>query len=370
MKKQYGGVTYSSEDNFNYSTNRDVQEPESLFKYFSFSKYSVEALSNCYLYASHPFDLNDLLDSKKELLYLSKKPNINSYRTLHSQMKRYKYSLNHLFENDKGEQYLENLYNATSGKLGIISLCSNPNSPLMWPHYTQEKGFQLEFDTKKLTHSIDEFIESERSDLNNSEQVDYIGLFPINYVSSLEALNVNEFIEQNGLSLMFNILYNIKHYNWSYEQEWRILISRSWMGIPFSKHVLGEDLKAKPTSRFAHYGIDAIRSITIGRHFFDSRIYKPHIPMQQESGKSTAKFTFKNDIQLSDDLIAIKSHHIKFIKFIIEEFRQEVYMSAHQVLFKDQNGNEIIRSNQKIKISNLKNEEYEVVFFDEYLNNL
>lgn len=367
MKKQYGNITYSSKENFNYSTNQDIRKPSALFKYYTFSKYSVDALLNCYLYASHPFDLNDILDSKKELLYLSQKPNIKSYQELHDTMKYYKSSAEHFYKNDDGEQYLENMYYAISSKLGMISLCSNRNSPLMWPHYTHEKGFQLEFDANKLTDSIDSLIESEHSDKNKMEQDKYIGLFPINYVPKLEALDVNVFLEQNALSLLFNILYNIKHEYWTYEEEWRILISRAWMGIPISKNVLGEDWKAEPESRFAHYSIDAIKSVTIARHFFDSRIYKSNLPIEHVDGKTAAKFTFKNDVQLSDELISLKSSHIKFMKFLTEKFPKEVYMSSHQVLFKDKVENEIVRANQRIEISNLKNEEYEVVFFDEYL---
>ena len=45
--------------------------PEYLFKYYSFGKYSIDALINNYLYASHPYELNDILDSSRFLYFTS-----------------------------------------------------------------------------------------------------------------------------------------------------------------------------------------------------------------------------------------------------------------------------------------------------------
>lgn len=68
----YGKVTYFQKDKFEFSTNPEFKKPKSLFKYYSMSDYNVEAITQNYLFASHPFDLNDILDSKRELLYLTK----------------------------------------------------------------------------------------------------------------------------------------------------------------------------------------------------------------------------------------------------------------------------------------------------------
>lgn len=49
----------------------DKESPKYVFKFYSVNRYSVDALLNSYLYASHPFDHNDILDSSNLLLYTS-----------------------------------------------------------------------------------------------------------------------------------------------------------------------------------------------------------------------------------------------------------------------------------------------------------
>jgi len=264
----YNGFKYIKDyriENGGVKIQHNKEIPEFLYKYYSVTKYSVDALKNNYLYASHPMELNDVLDCSsffwitnenieflkfKKLLY----PNQNNIQVLEE-----------LYENDKENNfsfYCSESWVKLSNLFGVISLSENRNCPLMWPHYTEEKGFQLKFKTKDLIEGVEE----------NNEGNIFKGLNPINYSDELSPINLNEFSKPFIPAIY---MMNIKDSKWSYENEWRIIISRVNMGIPFSKGgwLLRDDYKPETCNRYSTYGRNQILDITLGSSFFNTRDY-------------------------------------------------------------------------------------------------
>jgi len=100
--------------------------PEYLFKFYSLSNHNIEALINSYFYASHPYELNDILDSSRFLFFVSEPIQIEAYETLYCQE-------NKVFKTEKEFiqfyeldikndciEYLSHLYNVTSNYYGVI----------------------------------------------------------------------------------------------------------------------------------------------------------------------------------------------------------------------------------------------------------
>ena len=124
------------------------KKPENLFKFYAFNNFSIDALINSYLYASHPFELNDTLDSSPFLLYTSKSIKFSFYEKFLGPSYKDKRELQKFYKNDANKKnlcrgYISTLWEIVSNIFGIISMTGKENNPLMWPHYTQEKGFQI-----------------------------------------------------------------------------------------------------------------------------------------------------------------------------------------------------------------------------------
>ena len=60
----YKDWTYELKNsNFNVIPPEGIETPSSVFKYYSNNKNSLDALVNQYLFCSHPYQLNDSIDS-------------------------------------------------------------------------------------------------------------------------------------------------------------------------------------------------------------------------------------------------------------------------------------------------------------------
>lgn len=195
-------------------------KPKYLYKYFSSSKYNTEALLKSYLYSSHPIDLNDILDSSFFFLYTSKPFSIEQYKKFFSPaFKGSQEKLFELYRNDLENphlcgRFILEMWKQLSNLIGIISTSEKENNNLMWPHYTQEQGFQLRWNTEKLEESI----------VNNLDDgQEYLGVFPLNYVSNIEPIDVNLF-RKWFIPLFYSL--TTKSTEWHYENEWRFIISK------------------------------------------------------------------------------------------------------------------------------------------------
>lgn len=53
---------------FEVFPSEKMMEPASFFKYYALNSYSIEALTGCYVYATHPNKFNDSIDCNSQIL--------------------------------------------------------------------------------------------------------------------------------------------------------------------------------------------------------------------------------------------------------------------------------------------------------------
>lgn len=70
---QYKDFTYKADEKGrSIIIKENIESPKCVYKYYSMNKYSIDAFIRGYLYASHPFQFNDSIDSSYLLLDFSK----------------------------------------------------------------------------------------------------------------------------------------------------------------------------------------------------------------------------------------------------------------------------------------------------------
>lgn len=231
----------NDETYFNIIPDRVVQKPDILFKLYSLSENSVNALINNYVYATHPNQFNDLFDCNEELINFDDEEDIRIFlRTAYSEeqidsmlQSNFQSTSTHVQRNFKAVLYR---------LIGVLSMTEDPFNILMWSYYTNHYGFMLEFDISKFPFKFQ-------------------GPFPINYQKEISPISVKE----TGVQLAMLIQTNLKYSDWKHENEWRLLIdSEEPMFSPFHKDLEklgGHDRKFK-------YPKEAIKSISLGNRFF------------------------------------------------------------------------------------------------------
>ncbi len=234
----------------NYSfkiLNKDGGEfrpPSSLFKFYALTDYNVEAVRSFSFWASDKWQLNYPFDCHQGLIDFN---NLNeSDKEIINQMFR---DVSLSFE-DKCYWLFVSIFK----ELGIVSLTqqddNKPLNKLMWAHYTNNRGFCIEFAPDKL--------------LNDQ----LLGVFPINYVNKIEAEKWDIKNDAKGFE-PFLYLTNVKYDEWEYENEWRIIAFKKSSYMHLSWY--NDNNKKESANRLFDYNSEAIKSITLGPLFFDFR---------------------------------------------------------------------------------------------------
>lgn len=267
-KHDFNGFSYiqNYEQLKGTTIEHSLEKPESIFKFYSFSKYSVDSILKGYFYASHPFDLNDTFDSTKFLMATSKKLDFEYYQKLlqdvfsNEQIEDF-YSKDNESDEYKGRQYIDKLWDISTNLFGIISTTASEYNLLMWPHYTQEMGFQIKLNSEKLEDSIKK---------NLTDKEDYLGFFPINYCKNLRVIDISDY---TAMYIPIYYVTNVKTDKWKYEEEWRFVVGKQNMGVPYSKVGLlpREDYFVQTENRYIKYDLTLIEEITVAHNFFNAR---------------------------------------------------------------------------------------------------
>jgi hypothetical protein len=296
----------------------------------------VDAFVNGYFYASHPIELNDILDSSPFLFFTSKPLEYKLYeKFLGFAYKDNEDELKKFYEEDCSpknlcKSYISKLYYSTTNLFGVISLTERENNPLMWPHYTQEKGFQIKFNTSKMEQSIENKI---------TEDEEYLGLYPINYTDQLEPIDIS------GFQTMLIPLYyatNIKSDQWKYENEWRFLVGKQNMGVPYSKSGLDprEDWFVNKANRYIYYDKNLIDEICLGFDFFNGREFK----FKWLDDKS---FRIKTKPKEENWLSEPQS---RLLEYIATELNDKLYYSGIKYELDENKKHYLIRTKERLEI--------------------
>lgn len=267
--------------------------PKSVFKFYSATKNSFEAFNKHYLFISHPYHLNDLMDGNIYTLDLRNISNAQ-YEVFKQQIIQQAPQIRDkaIWQklNPGSDPQLIQLQNAIMASYfsygGIVSLTTqNRFNELMWSHYTSESGFMIEFDTNQLINSI---VKDSR---NN--HIKKIYFKPIEY-------------KQNPISISCLRYQNIEHINiynatqkndeWAYEKEWRLILTSSlYMGLPQSIYADASDHEiTNINNRKVYYSDQAIKNIYLGKKFWERPNAKKEI--LQNSNKDIKIYEVTSEI--------------------------------------------------------------------------
>ena len=234
--------------------------PKSLFKFYSNSKYSLEAFLENYIYMSHPYQFNDLMDTRpytidarnidKSTFDILKQNAINETPEIQEYY-------NFCWNGDCNYGVLQSIqtyiFDTFFSFSGVSSFAEkNRFNELMWSHYAKESGFMIEFDLEKLIEGIENNQQNER--------FKKISLRPIQYKEEFTSI-------KSDICSSFQEINEINTYQkgeeWKYENEWRLLgCSDYYMGKFDYYKGLPKKLQEK---RRIYYDPNAIRRIYLGK---------------------------------------------------------------------------------------------------------
>ncbi|MDQ0594576.1 hypothetical protein QFZ37_002945 [Chryseobacterium ginsenosidimutans] len=317
---KYGDWVYKLE-NGNHEVEAPKEAPKSVFKYYSNNLNSRNALINQYLFCSHPYHLNDSMDST-DLLWDFSNLSEALYLKFYDQYDfENSIEINYLKEKENGFKQIKHLfYNMITNCTGIISLTTQPLHTLMWAHYSTEKGFMIELDWEVVKNNLP---------ILNDEITNYV-FFPIQYVENLESI---DFFLNNCKSPDVPFLYSIgvKRNDWRYEDEWRFVTYSQGYGIPNSLLSPFDNIQGI-VERKVYYPKDAIKSITLGKQFFNGENVEELI--------DSLTYKIKNS---TDDL--------EFINFLIENFNDRIYLCGEY-----EKAKKFTRSSERISFKKIDNQ--------------
>jgi len=235
---------------------------------------------------------------------------------------------------------------------GIISLTENKNDTLMWPHYTQEMGFQLKLNSEKLKESI-------KSNLSPKESL--VGIYPMNYTDKIIPIDVSKF---RRFDIPFIYSTNVKSDRWKYESEWRFIINKGKMGVPFSKVGLAAlpDQNMNHSNRFVKYDLHAVEEICLGWNFFTSKNFF---------------IKWNNEKEIEIELLNHAKgheHYLNFLNFISENLNDKICLSG--VKYETQTGKpSLVRIKEKITLKKITDTKFvlsrkknEILFRNDFKN--
>ena len=243
---QYG---YDEIEGYRIVPPKNVEIPSTFYKYYPLTDYNVDALTNMYVYATHPNDFNDPFDCNKKLIEFKTWEDVrellsSKYDDFKKQIPSLQAACNFCRETFKIILYK---------KLGLVSLAPRHDNYLMWALYAQNNGFCIEFDTNKFP-----FL--------------HFGPFPINYVNDIpQTIPIGDY----GGHISMLILSNVKNKWWEYEKEWRLYIPTP---KGFDMKACGNEFEIKTYNfgdehnRKFRYTTESIKSITLGTKFFDKMV--------------------------------------------------------------------------------------------------
>lgn len=314
-------------------------KPVFVTKYYPLNENSINALINAYFYASHPFELNDYLDASSFLLHTTGPLDFKFYKNLFGNLidneKLIEFYNEDNTEKNSCRSFITYFWESISNIFGIISLSGSENNNLMWPHYAQEIGFQLKFNTEELEQSIK----------NKIGKNDVFGLFPINYSEKLVPIDLSKF---NQHYIPFFYLTNIKLKSWEYENEWRFLIGKNYMGVPYSKSPfeLKPDFYKDIKNRFAYYDTNIIKEITIGHNYINRTRFQIN--------------RINEAVTIIEPIIDTENNinHL-LLDFIVEKLSDRLYYSG-VIYEKEDVGYSVIRTKERMEIIKLEKNKYQL----------
>jgi len=204
------GDNMNNTNHFSTPVPKDnLTEPQFLYKYYSFNKYTEKIFTHNEIYFPTPNEFNDPFDSKIKLSYEGTKKKWKEYllqaleRRIPDLTKEQRLAeVDRIIEEGRYKQIPDNISYSFLDKIGVFCMSEKKDHILMWSHYSaSHTGFCLEF------NATNEFF-------GRYQKIIYKLNYPkVNYFKSTQW-------EKTKTSLL------TKAFFWKYEQEWRIIEHR------------------------------------------------------------------------------------------------------------------------------------------------
>ena len=218
----------------------------SFYKYYELDKFSVDAFTHLYVYATHPCQFNDPFDCSEGLITFD---DMKSIRIL------WDYLFPKFAESCQYDEAIMKIYSNTAYrtflymKWGVLCLSPKYNDLSMWAAYGNHRGFCVEFDVCHFPFKM-------------------TGPFHVNYQENLRAHSIKNI----SVQLASIVQTNVKHKCWEHEDEWRLLLEcpENCYLEPFGE--MSTQLKqAIPDylNRKLRYPLQCIKSVCLGIRFFN-----------------------------------------------------------------------------------------------------
>lgn len=233
--------------------------PEHLYKYYSPNEHNLQALIKQELYFSHPYRFNDIMDSNM-LSFDFSEVTFEKFEELLKNT-NYKHNVRELYDDDKlnGFSFYRFLFYSLLYQIfGILSLSENEMHDLMWGHYSTDNGFRVKFETDGLVESL------------KTKNGPNLKIFPINY--TIQKLQVDT--KRYGVEIPILVDFSTKVKTWSYEKEWRIIMSKPDMEVPYKIKTPKYPNHEGKDSRLFRFDIKCIKEIVLGMNFFNGNTLK------------------------------------------------------------------------------------------------
>lgn len=270
--------------------------PETLSKFYALNDFSLDALLNGYIYASHPSEFNDFYDCHEELIIYDDDRFISHFFS----PVQSKIELEQLLQEKKPEllRDTQKLFrDIMYRKFGIFSLTSDPNNILMWSYYTKHEGFLIEFDYKAFPFK-------------------FFGAFPINYQEEVQPIKISDCSGSVGIPILYQT--NIKHKGWEHESEWRLLIDAEKEVLFSPEPRQFANMEGK--ERKFQYPVQLVKSIALGIRFINpsemisTGQFIVDIDLQYNVEKKSLLLDFISHNQITTH-IAIKNNNLSSLNF-------------------------------------------------------
>lgn len=267
--------------------------PSFVCKYYSINERNIAALLGQKLFVSSPDQLNDLFDTL--FLRIGVDPTHASiYKDLIENVGLEFNTTEFKTSTSYREKLRNTLFAIWNSKIGILSTTDKPFDDLMWAHYTNNEGFQVQFDHTFFPENFGKPI-------------------PVSYLRNDEFAQTN--YDNIALELFINSL--LKKELWRYESEFRFIVfprseNTFYTGGRFSNEYYSDYTKE---SRLQRYPIECIRKVLLGFNFFrDLLISNTEISFGRPGGllkKDLIDFLYQNKIDV--ELLSIDHHRMELV---------------------------------------------------------
>ena len=299
MKLKLQKITLENDGIFSIKLDPEVNFPDTLYKYYYLNKNSIDVIKNNTLHFSHSFNMNDLMDGS--FLIWDIEEMVADYMKKNNALPEEKIKYLRILIQKFSNEYLK--------YLGTFCACENYTNDLLWSHYTNERGFCIQLDTKKIKESLKNFTSY---------------FFPINY-GELRQINLMNYClkrEENGQTFYdanIPIFYSLtnKEEFWEYEKEWRIVVRNKdfreftnpqIMINEETKNIERENLKLRNIS----FSPDIFKRIILSTLFFNNTRFA-----SSEFSNMRVKYNFA----LTDEKEILK----EFLIILKDRFNQNIF---------------------------------------------